>query len=231
MPLRKTYRPRRPRRLRRYVRRYRKKVYRKPRMLRSVGPLPFFKTKMNYTAINAFTLATATTVSYIFRLNSLYDPDYSGAGGQPYYHDQFSLLYKYYRVYGCKVTVKISSSCNTNNVFHPTVSLMAADQPTGPPSIQQVINSRKSMFRNLVTNQPAAVFSRYYSIADVMGVPKSVVANDDRYNASTGADPNNVAYLFVHFCNNDTASPVNFTYEVKLTYYTRYYGLLYPSAS
>lgn len=34
---------------------------------------------------------------YIFG-SSLYDPDYSGTGGQPYNYDQMTTLYSYYRI-------------------------------------------------------------------------------------------------------------------------------------
>lgn len=40
---------------------------------------------------------------HTFRLNSINDPDYTGVGHQPLFHDQWAALYSSYRVLGCKV--------------------------------------------------------------------------------------------------------------------------------
>lgn len=56
----------------------------------------------------------ASTSAYVFRLNSLYDPDLSGVGHQPTYFDQLcgaagSGIYGKYRVLGSKITVTYTS--------------------------------------------------------------------------------------------------------------------------
>lgn len=42
-----------------------------------------------------------------FRINSCYDPDYTGAGHQPMYHDNYSALFQKYRVIASKISVRI----------------------------------------------------------------------------------------------------------------------------
>jgi hypothetical protein len=44
---------------------------------------------------------------WIFRGNSPYDPDYSGVGTQPYYWDQFAVLYNNYRARASKITLTL----------------------------------------------------------------------------------------------------------------------------
>ncbi len=43
-------------------------------------------------------LTSYTGSEYVFRLNSLYDPDLTGTGHQPYGFDQFAALYSRYKV-------------------------------------------------------------------------------------------------------------------------------------
>lgn len=49
---------------------------------------------------------TSTLGTYQFRCNGMYDPNYSGAGHQPFGFDQMCTFYKKYTVIGSKITVK-----------------------------------------------------------------------------------------------------------------------------
>lgn len=44
-------------------------------------------------------------VSHSFMINSLFDPDASGGGHQPAYHDQWAVLYNHYRVLSCRWSI------------------------------------------------------------------------------------------------------------------------------
>jgi len=47
----------------------------------------------------------ASTKTYKFRANSIYDPDATGVGHQPYGHDQLQEIYNHYCVDSCTITV------------------------------------------------------------------------------------------------------------------------------
>lgn len=66
------------------------------------------KTKLRYGEAHSTTLAANTLNNYVYRLNSLFDPDFSGTGRQPMYFDQFcgaTSPYRKYRVLGAKIKV------------------------------------------------------------------------------------------------------------------------------
>jgi hypothetical protein len=46
----------------------------------------------------------------VFRLNSLYDPDYTSTGKQPYYYDSLAGIYDRYRVFKTDYVIYCSSS-------------------------------------------------------------------------------------------------------------------------
>lgn len=48
------------------------------------------------------------------RLNSLYDPDYSGSGHQPLYFDEWKVMFNKYIVYGCSYKVMIENLADTD---------------------------------------------------------------------------------------------------------------------
>lgn len=128
---RRTYRSRRRRATRarrRAVSTY-STVSRRPRWL---NPLPQMqKYKLNYNDGN-FTLSLTALGLYrmylAFRGNSIYDPDYTGVGCQPYGHDELAALFQLYKVYSSKITVyativrPLDSTCNSCNVsIYPTI--------------------------------------------------------------------------------------------------------------
>jgi hypothetical protein len=51
-----------------------------------------------------------TNSEHIFRLNSLYDPDYATGGHQPLGFDQLAPLYTYYTVIGCRARVTMTNT-------------------------------------------------------------------------------------------------------------------------
>ncbi len=62
------------------------------------------RTRLTYADV--IHISPASTVGqYTFRGNSVYDPDYTSTGHQPYYRDQLAALYSRYRVYGSSIHV------------------------------------------------------------------------------------------------------------------------------
>ena len=59
----------------------------------------------------------------VYRLNSLFDPDLSGVGHQPYGYDQLMAIYQRYKVIYCDVEV---------GFYQPTLSAVGCIQIDGP---------------------------------------------------------------------------------------------------
>jgi len=93
-----------------------------------------FKTKIRYCDVITFSDTAGTTQSNTFRLNSIYDPDLSGVGHQPMYHDQLALVYGRYRVTGSKITIKFAMKSSP--------SLAAAE--VGPTGVGIVCSANSS---------------------------------------------------------------------------------------
>lgn len=68
-----------------------------------------FKTKLRYCESGYWDAAAGTSNSNTFRMNSVYDPNLSGIGHQPMYHDTLALIYGKYRVTKAVITVKFAA--------------------------------------------------------------------------------------------------------------------------
>lgn len=81
-------------------------VTRTPRVSRFNEILKPMRVKMKYTDGVLLTTTTGIGVTtYAFRANSLFDPDQTGTGHQPYRFDQLAAIYQRYRVLKSKITV------------------------------------------------------------------------------------------------------------------------------
>lgn len=69
-------------------------------------------TKMRYAETIRLDPTLGLPSSYIFQANSIWDPNTSGTGHQPYGRDEFTQLYNYYRVLKSRISA----------TFIPTVS-------------------------------------------------------------------------------------------------------------
>lgn len=67
-------------------------------------------TKLCYGDAVNITMTSGALSFYTFRMNGLYDPDYTGAGHQPQWFDQLAAVYRNYRVKGAKIFVDFISN-------------------------------------------------------------------------------------------------------------------------
>lgn len=75
-------------------------------------------------------LASSTFGDWVFKANSLYDPDFSVIlNPQPYYYDQLSAVYANYEVLSSHVTLEIVNQSTTDNVY--LVSTFTNQNPVG----------------------------------------------------------------------------------------------------
>lgn len=86
-----------------YRRNYRKKFYGKKKYKKNIkaNGIPtkqYFK--LFYSEAIGITLGTINY--YNFRMNSIYDPNYTGTVNQPLWHDQLAVMYNKYKVNACK---------------------------------------------------------------------------------------------------------------------------------
>lgn len=76
---------------------------------------PKIRTWLTYVDTKSLTIG-ASSVGHVFRLNDLYDPDLTGIGHQPAFHDEWAQIYQKYRVLACKWQVVMWPK-NTDNTI------------------------------------------------------------------------------------------------------------------
>lgn len=152
---------------------------------------PRWRGKLRY----AETLASPGTVfQYAYNLNSIYDPNRTGTGHQPYGRDQLATLYGAYRVHSATVTV--AGTAGTSNYL----ALLANDDTAVIGAIKDAVEGPGSIWTVGNASTPC-VLTATYKNATIAGMSHVEYVGSDGTAASFGADPSAVSIL--HVCFSD----------------------------
>lgn len=197
---------------------------------RKVASGPFgnstYMKNMVYQAWGSLNSTAGAISFYTFRLNSCYDPDFTGIGNQPRYYDTMcgpisggNAPYGIYRVYRATI------SCVFNNPNAGTVQgyvairvrndNSASVSGQGLPAVLELPNQKWKMI-GLSSAQNAIVKISYpVSIAKLL--TKKDLKDDESTGALYNANPANQAFADIWYIPSDgSTSTIRFT--VKITY-------------
>lgn len=142
-----------------------------------------FKTTLLYIHNFRFMNAAATGTQ-IYRGNSCYDPDQTGAGGQPMGFDQFSIFYNKYRV--TKSTLEISVSRSSESV---RLCVVPSNSFTTPNTVDTAIQNPYNVLFDVsstISNFNKKITMPTYRI---WGVHPQSVLTQDNFAATVSTDP------------------------------------------
>lgn len=163
--------------------------------------------------------------SHAFRANSINDPDYSGAGHQPYGHDQMANFYHHYCVLKSRMRITpvtpsaaavtpsyvgiFSSATPTDILTYSTVEGLLETAGRGK---YLIIGGEGAASRpNKDTSLTASCdMSKLFGVKDVNG--------DDVYKALFGANPNEEWFMTIFAAAISGGDPGGITVLVELEY-------------
>lgn len=174
---------------------------------------------MKHKYADSFSFASgATPHTQFFRLNSMYDPDQSGVGHQPYYYDQMTPLYNRCIVYGCHV--KLKATCGTNQAIVGFKDQIDTSAISTAVDACERPNAKYALLNN---GAKGAYLSKYFPINKLFGVTKSMVLNGEMdFSHDASGNPLRQWYLQIFAQNPDSSTATNIQYTIELIYYTKW---------
>lgn len=155
-------------------------------------------------------------VLYQWRLNSLYDPDFTQVGHQPYYYDQLNQVYGKYKVYAVDVQYWYTNNSNGRFTLRPAVSSAAAATLAGfqLEGERPFSTTRAHSAGGPVTSGKLRILNR-----KILGVSKDQYNDDDKYGAAVTTNPEIPVFLNMMSLTTSDNSIGDIT--MKFTFYAK----------
>lgn len=123
---------------------------------------------------------------YVYRCNSLFDPDFTGAGHQPMGFDQYMTLYTRYRVVGAKISVTFVANDTTSAQSSALCGILQTTVNTPPLGIGAFIENDKCVYRTIQLGETNKPISLKYSAKKAQGI-KNIMDNYEMSGTSTSS--------------------------------------------
>lgn len=179
-----------------------------------------FKTKLRYCESGYWDVSLGANASNTFRMNSIYDPNLSGIGHQPMYHDTLALIYGKYRVTKAVMTAKFAM-----------VSAPALAAANYAPTVVGLVCSNSSSFVSTSVNQRMEQNDNSVKILGTKGGSNEVVTcrqtfypgrdlgNGTIDDSNAGSFGNNPAQVYhCHAFKVDDNSPTSIQWYITIEY-------------
>jgi len=152
---------------------------------------------------------------YTYRLNSLYDPDETGTGSQPYGFDELMAFFNRYRVEMVDVEIEVSNTGTDSAIVAVAPSIIATD-PTAAVDIACMPLGQCALVPNIGDNKHT--FRLHVNVRDFFGQKENI---DQDFTGTAVTNPTRVLYMHVAGAQYSGAAK-NLNYIVRINYKTRF---------
>ncbi len=176
---------------------------------------PHLYVTLKYTQTFSNSVAAAAGSIQSMNLNSLFDPDRTGSGHQPYGFDQLAALYNRYRVLNTRYRVMFGSVGAVYHIVVTTTNGLLVSSISDQATYQTACETPYAIAHVMSTNGKELVISRKISLNQLNGVTRTEYLADDRFEAAVGSSPTEIMVLVIGTFN-PTGSTVIPYYEVQM---------------
>lgn len=155
-----------------------------------------------------------TVFDYQFRLNSLFDPNFTGAGHQPRGFDQLAALYGRYRVY--RARARVIYQLEQSGIANVVATIFASNSSSSSAAYNDAAEQPFSSTRGLSEYEHADIRLNV-DLAKVNGKTWEAYASDDTTQADVGSSPTEIINLHVTAAS-PSASSITVSISVILDY-------------
>lgn len=161
--------------------------------------------------------AGGLTGQYLYRVNSLYDPDYTGTGHAPLGYDQWMEFYSRYCVVGSRMHVKCMNVSTTIPVQYGILLRQGGVLSGVDPNILREQGDSSWTYAGNMNNRSSRAVTKNCSIKKFFGYPNPT--NETDLRASTNTNPVVTGYFQIWTAAADGVSdPPNMSFQVTIEY-------------
>lgn len=196
--------------------------------VKSLSPFPNkYFCKMTYGE-NAILTAGSTGLyglEYVYRLNSLYDPDFAGVGHQPYGFDQMGALYRRYLVTAVSITLVFTDPSEDGMIVACSLQPSNATFTLTGASNNQLKEKPQIVTRMLNdSGEQNCIIKQFMPLHRLEGLHKfQWSANLAEYASDYNANPTRSPYLRVACASARNTSGATVMFRPLIKFYCQWY--------
>ena len=213
---------------RRYRGKGKRKATTKPRRVRrpqrlvvnrALAPIPQrYITKMKYSEY----VATDATGMYRFNLNSIYDPNRTGTGHQPYGFDTMATLYNRYRVISCGWRIQCMRGYNSDPV---QIGAIPSNESLTFTTLSELRENPRAKYILQNPGAPVQQLTGKSYLPSLVGRTKQQYMSDDSYQAQVTNSPGELALLNILTTSNTDGVVGYISIQVLLEYTVEFFDV------
>lgn len=208
-----------------------RKTYSRPKRLlvnRALHPIPQrYITKMKYADF----VLTDTNGQYQFNLNSIWDPNRTGVGHQPYGFDTLASLYNRYRVISCGWRIQ-ATGVGGQATAPVQIAAIPANEVLLFANVSEIRENPRAKYIVQNPGAEAVVLSGKSYIPSLVGRNKAQYMADDRYQSLVTTSPNELAVLNIVGATTFADTPAaNIQFNIVLEYTVEFFDIKHLTQS
>lgn len=196
------------------------------KIARSVLPTSVI-VKLPFDGGNLSGNTTNSVVDTQFYSNNIFQPKVGVVGNQPLGYDQWTALYKNYRVHG----VSIEVMCDNSSFHGGIVGIYPHTSVDKPSSLGRYLDFPETKYVMVNNGSRPLRFRKYLRNNALFNVSRQEYNDEVDYASGVGGGPTNLGYINIFRQAIDEISSTDFDIRVKLTYYVEFYGIKIIPAS
>lgn len=188
--------------------------------------------RLKYVEFLTFSQAAGALSANVYRGNDLFDPDFTGTGGQPYFLNQWGAFYSNFFVHGSSIDFQVQGGGGSWNNLTFGITPAPTSTSFGGSGQELIMEQPYSRYKALQMGALGIGQNRmksYMSTRKILGLHKAT-ALGIQYAGTTSSSPSAQWFWFAWmFAPDNNTIAVQAT--VKLTYYVEFYNRLRPAVS
>lgn len=184
--------------------------------------------KLRYAEQISLDAAAGSLSSHVFTANDVYDPNYSGAGHQPRYFDQYMAMFSKFVVLGAKITIK--ACCNSTASVDILTNVTTSTNNTTPSDVVTFLEERKRNYKILspMTNEGLTLVSTY---SGKKYNNKGWLSDDTQAGSSSSGPVDKKYFILTAAAMNPTDNPPSVDFTVVIDYIVKFFDPVQPAQS
>lgn len=175
---------------------------------------------IDYIGLNA---SDTTGAIQVYRANSIFDPDSTGTGHQPYGRDTWATMFNHYTVLNSKVQVQGMNANTTAQYGSPNITWLSLDDQAlsapvagGGWARAEAGNVAYTLTDNGNVGRNPIVLKKSFSAKDFF--TKKDSEDNSQLGAAMGSNPAEAAFFNLAVCSLDGGDPASMIFLVTIDY-------------